>query len=449
MTSPPPASRSLVRQISVRLVVAALAVSLVEILAVLLIYSGNRAKLAEQLLTSQSERILDVLSNSNGAIERLAQLPPPYGADDWSFTVRDDAGKLIYERTPQPNSTIEPREARTDHDWTQRTQQGDRELLYGARHLADDYWVTMGITGAWLPLFGPVFMREAYTHVIVPVAPVTILVLLLNVYIVRRMLAPLSRSAAEVDALDPARMEIRLSTPNTPREVRALVLAVNRALDRLQQAMHTLESFTADAAHEMRTPLAILKLRIDALEPGPAKNLLREDVAAMTRLVNQMLDLAQADTLDAQMNQSVDLPALARDVVSRMLPVAVARGCDIELIDQGGAVVQGHAEALARVLGNLIDNAIAHSPQDRSIDVTVGPGRRLLVRDRGPGFSPGTGEYLFRRFWRGPLPGRAGAGLGLAIAQSILSRHGATITADNAADGGALFTIQWSNENIP
>jgi signal transduction histidine kinase len=126
-----------------------------------------------------------------------------------------------------------------------------------------------------------------------------------------------------------------------------------------------------------------------------------------------------------------------------MLPVAVARGCDIELMDQGGGTVKGHAEALSRVLANLIDNAIAYSPRDRAIDVIVGSGPRLVVRDRGPGFSPEAAGLLFRRFWRGAAPGRAGAGLGLAIAQSILSRHGATITADNAPDGGAVFTIQW------
>jgi two-component system, OmpR family, sensor kinase len=189
-------------------------------------------------------------------------------------------------------------------------------------------------------------------------------------------------------------------------------------------------------------------LRVDALEPGPEKNALREDVAAMTRLVNQMLDLAQADTLDAQVHRTVDLASLARDVVSRLLPVAVARGCDIELIDHGGGAVKGHPEALERVLTNLIDNALAHSPRDRSIDVIVGPGRSLVVRDRGPGFSPSSAEHLFRRFWRGAAPGRTGAGLGLAIAQSILSRHGATISADNAADGGAVFTIQWTKECV-
>jgi signal transduction histidine kinase len=416
---------SLLRQISLRLVAAAVVVSLIEIVGVIFIYSRNHPKLAELLITQQAERVSAALSRGGD----LQNIEPPYGASGWTFNVE-----------PQPPAM--------EHDWTRHSEQGDEEIIYGARRLPDGSRVRMTVTGGRLALFAPVFLQEAYHHVIVPVAPVTILLLLLNVYIVRRMLAPLSASAAEVDELDPSRMDTRLSIPENPREVRALVLAINRALDRLQQAMRTLESFTADAAHEMRTPLSILKLRIDALDPGPTKDRLREDVAAMTRLVNQMLDLAQADTLDAQMNQTVHLPTLARDVVERMLPMAVARGCDIELIDLGGGSVQGHPEALARVLANLVDNAIAHSPRACRVDVIVGPGRRFEVRDRGPGFSVETAEHLFRRFWRGPSPGHAGAGLGLAIAQSILSRHGANITAGNANDGGAAFTVQWSEESV-
>jgi signal transduction histidine kinase len=398
-------SPSLLRQISLRLVAAAVLVSLVEIVGVIFIYSRNHPKLAELLVTQQADRIFDALSHGRD----LRTVKPPYGAANWSYS-------------------IEPLPSATDHDWTRHTERGDQEVIQGGRRIPDGARVTI--------------------TVIVPVAPVTVLVLLLNVYIVRKMIAPLSASAAEVDALDPSRMDTRLSVPSNPREVRALVLAINRALDRLQQAMRTLESFTADAAHEMRTPLSILKLRVDALEPGPTKDRLREDVAAMTRLFNQMLDLAQADTLDAQMNQTVHLSTLAQDVVERMLPMAVARGCDIELIERGDASVQGHAEALARVLANLIDNAIAHSPRDSRIDVIVGPGRKLEVRDRGPGFTPETAQHLFRRFWRGPSSGHAGAGLGLAIAQSILSRHGASITANNASDGGAVFTVQWSRESV-
>lgn len=435
---------SLLRQISFRLVAAAVVVSLIEIVGVILIYSRNHPKLAEQLVTQQAERVFEALESDLS----LAKVRPPYGASDWTFTLQDAEDRQVFTNATAASGNIAELPSASDHDWTHHTEAGGHETIRGARRLPNDYRVTMSVRGDQLALFAPVFLQEAYHHVIVPVAPVTILLLLLNVYIVRRMLAPLSASAAEVDALDPARMDTRLSVPATPREVRALVLAINRALDRLQDAMRTLESFTADAAHEMRTPLSILKLRIDALEPGTTKDRLREDVAAMTRLVNQMLDLAQADTLDAQMKQSVELGTLARDVIERMLPMAVARGCDIELIDRGGGSVRGHGEALARVLSNLIDNAIAHSPRDCRVEVIVGPGCRLAVRDRGPGITPGTTELLFRRFWRGPSPGRAGAGLGLAIAQSILSRHGATITADNASDGGAVFKILWSNESV-
>lgn len=430
---------SLLRQISWRLAAAAILVSSIEIVGVIFIYSRNHPKLAEQLVTRQAGRISEAITRSGN----LHTLEPPYGANTWTFTLHDAQDRPVFT-----NASAEPVAGATDHDWTRHAEHEGRELISGARHLPNGYRVIMSMSGEQPSLFTPVFLQEAYHHVVVPVAPVTLLVLLVNVYIVRRMLAPLSASATEVDALDPVRMDTRLSVPETPREVRALVLAINRALDRLQQAMRTLESFTADAAHEMRTPLSILKLRIDALEPGPAKDRLREDVAAMTRLVNQMLDLAQADTFDAPMNQVVDLSTLARDAVERMLPMAVARGCDIELIDRGGGTVRGHAEALARVLANLIDNAIAHSPHDCRVDVVVGPGPRLEVRDRGPGFTPEVAERLFRRFWRGPAPSRAGAGLGLAIAQSIVSRHGATLTADNHNDGGAVFSIHWSEESV-
>lgn len=423
--APPNHSLSLLRQISLRLVAAAVLVSLIEIVGVIVIYSRNHPKLADLLVTQQADRIFAALAQGGD----MQDVEPPYGASAWTFDV-------------------EPHPSPTQHDWTRHSERGDQEIIHASRNLPNGARVTMSVSGNRLALFAPVFLQEAYHHVIVPVAPVTVLMLLLNVYIVRRMIAPLSASAAEVDALDPSRMETRISIPANPREVRALVLAINRALDRLQDAMRTLESFAADTAHEMRTPLSILKLRIDALEPGPTKDRLREDVAAMTRLVNQMLDLAQADTLDAQMNHTVHLSALARDVVERMLPMAVARGCDIELIDRGGACVQGHGEALARVLANLIDNAIAHSPRDSRVDVVVGPGSRFEVRDRGPGFTPEITKHLFRRFWRGPGPNRTGAGLGLAIAQSILSRHGAAISADNASDGGAVFTVEWSREGV-
>lgn len=452
----PSGEKSLSLQISTRLVAAALLVSLLEIIAVLILYSGNRQKLAEQLIGLHVDRISEVVVAATSPADRaakLAALAPPSGTEDWRFTVHDGNRQLLFASPVHDATAFADLPSPIDLDWTRREPprklSGEGELIYGSRHVVSssvNLWITMGIKADGVALFVPVFLREAFDHVILPVAPVTLLLLVVNLYIVRRMLAPLAASAIEVDALDPSRMDARLHVPTTPQEVRTLVLAVNRALDRLEHTMTTLQAFTADAAHEMRTPLAVLSLRIDALENSPTKRLLRDDVAAMTRLVNQMLDLAQADTLDIPADRRVDPSQLARDVVAQMLPMAIARGCDIELIDHGGASVIGHAEALARVLRNLIDNAIAHSPSGRTIDVTAGPGAHIAVRDRGPGIPPDLQPNLFRRFWRGPARGRDGAGLGLAIARSVLTRHGATITAGNASDGGAVFSIDWPDQ---
>lgn len=446
------ATQSLSLQISVRLIIAAVLVSLLEIIGVLMIYSSNPQKLAEQLVLRQSDRIAKTIAAATSTSDRdkrLAAMSAPFGAEEWRFTVHDGDRQLLFTSAAREATAFAQLPAPIDLDWTRRERSDRGELIYGSRHVSVDdrhLWITVGIDPAG-GTFVPVYLNEAFHHVILPVAPVTLLLLIVNLYIVRSMLSPLAASADEVDALDPARMDARLRIPETPPEVRALVLAVNRALDRLDHAMTTLQAFTADAAHEMRTPLAVLKLRIEALENSPDKDLLRDDVIAMTRLVNQMLDLAQADTLDVPADGHVDLLPLARDVVAQMLPIAVARGCDIELIDRGGAAVVGHAEALARVLRNLIDNAIAHSPRGQAIDVTVGPGANITVRDRGTGLPATVQENLFRRFWRGPARARDGAGLGLAIARSVLTRHRAAITAGNASGGGAVFSIHWLDQH--
>src|SRR5690606_24891542 len=179
-----------------------------EIVGVLFIYSRNRPKLAEELVNTHTARIAEVLTASNSQ-ESLAQLAPPYGADDWTFAIHDSERNLIFERPAKAPESFKPLPVPVDFNWTRREREDAPELVYGSRHLDSGNWVTMAVTGERLPLFGPVFMREAYAHVIVPVAPVIILVLALNVYIVRRMLAPLSAAAAEVDALDPSRMETR------------------------------------------------------------------------------------------------------------------------------------------------------------------------------------------------------------------------------------------------
>lgn len=440
--------RSLAVRISLRLALAAVLLSMMEVAAVLIVYGSNRPKLATQLITLHADRIAAIVMaapTQQTLRDRLSRIDRPTGAGAWSFSVHDRTQATIFEHRSDVLLPDAQWSGSYAFDWTRHESLGDDEVVQGGRRLtaSNDIRITIGMRGNGLSMFAPVFVREAIDHVVLPVIPLAFVLLIVNVQIVRRMLAPLSAAAAQVDALNPARMDARLGVPTDTYEVRALVLAVNRALDRLQHAMTVLESFTADAAHEIRTPLSVLRLRIDSLAAGPIKERLLEELAIVTRLADQLLDLAQADVLEIHPDSTVSLSNLARDVAARMHPLSFARGCDICLIDHGGGSVTGHPEALARVVSNLIDNAVGHSTQGTTIDVVVGPGARLAVRDRGPGIPETSAPFMFKRFWRGPEQARDGAGLGLAIVHTILTKHGATITAGNADGGGAIFTIEW------
>lgn len=332
-------------------------------------------------------------------------------------------------------------------DATQRRRTASGVRITGMRRVGngqDPHWVVIVAEPTDWRVYAPVIGGEIVDHVVLPLIPLTGLLLLFNVLVVRRMLAPLAAAAAEADRLDPASMDARLTEPSGSREVAALVAAINRAFDRVQAAMRTLKAFTADAAHELRTPLAVMQLRVDELPPGEARARLKDDVAAMTRLVNQMLDLSQADALASAEAELVDLSAIAQDVVAQTAPLAFAAGQDVRLADRHPAPVRGNADAFARVLRNLVENAVVHGVSGAPIEVTVGPGPQFAVRDRGQGFGQTDPEILFRRFWRRRRDGeRGGAGLGLGIARSIVEAYGGTVSAENATDGGALFTCRF------
>lgn len=123
----------------------------------------------------------------------------------------------------------------------------------------------MRFEGDGIRPYVPVILNEIVQHVILPLIPLSLLLLPFNVFAVRRVLEPLRRAESEVDALDPDNVLIRLSAPSSPREVTTLVRAVNRALNRLDRSMAIMRGFTANAAHELRTPLSIMRLSLDRL----------------------------------------------------------------------------------------------------------------------------------------------------------------------------------------
>jgi two-component system OmpR family sensor kinase len=183
-----------------------------------------------------------------------------------------------------------------------------------------------------------------------------------------------------------------------------------------------------------------MTLTIDRLPSSDERQKLEGDAASMSRLIGQMLDLARTDALEDMRQYQCDLDEVASRVATDLAPVAVKLGRSIRYRNEGSTTVEGRAEMLERAVRNLIENALTHTPPGTEVEVIVGPGREIKVRDRGAGIPVELREAVFERFWRADRQ-RSGAGLGLAITQKIMEACGGRVRIDDAADGGAVVSL--------
>ena len=266
-------------------------------------------------------------------------------------------------------------------------------------------------------------------------ALIGILVLLLAL----RSLRALARTASSFNA---ARGRPVLPEQGLPSEVVPLVHAVNEMVGRLDDVRKQQELFLAAAAHELRTPMTVLRTRLEELAEGAVKQSLRQDLRRMSTLVDQLLRLMSIGN-QSDLSDDVDLVAAAREVVVEHAPLAVREGVDVELATEVDALVLRGDQGLVKVaLGNLLDNALSFSKAGDRLEVRVQSDASVAVRDRGPGIPNDDVERIFEPFAKSP-PNRKGHGLGLAIVKAIMGLHGGTVSARNAGDGGATFALRF------
>ncbi len=255
-------------------------------------------------------------------------------------------------------------------------------------------------------------------------------------------LRPLRLASVAAARVDPAHPGRRLPDTGLPGEVAPLVAAVNQALARLEAALGAQRRFVGDAAHTLRTPLAVLTARLDSLPDAPATAALRRDTDRMTRLIEQMLQMARLDGTPLDVSQPVDLHAVAVEAISGLAPLALRRGVELALNEpETLAPMRGNHAALVIALTNLIENAIAHAPSGSLVEVELAPPGRITVLDRGPGVAEAERTTIFERFGRGQAAGAAGAGLGLAIVAGIAAAHRGSVRATGRDGGGAAFAL--------
>ncbi|MDT0617475.1 ATP-binding protein [Salinisphaera sp. P385] len=266
--------------------------------------------------------------------------------------------------------------------------------------------------------------------------------LAMAVITVRRSLRPLRETSALAARIGPAHTDIRLPEAELPSELKPLVGAVNRALERLDTAFAQQRRFTADAAHQLRTPLAILSANIEASEGDGQIAALRADTARMNRLVDQLLRVARLEAEPLDTSARVDLVSIARRVVGALAALAIRQERELVLVGAEAAVfVTGNEDAIENAMRNLIENALAHTPANTEVTVTVDRPGRVSVADRGRGIAEAERAHLFDRFWRGRDSPAGGAGLGLAIVAEIMRAHGGRVDVGKAPGGGAAFTL--------
>lgn len=305
-----------------------------------------------------------------------------------------------------------------------------------------------------------ILAREAAWRSLLPVVLLLPLLALAVWWVIRRSLTPVQRVRRELALRQPQDLA-PVAEHDLPDEMRPLVEELNSLLQRVRQAFEAQQNFVADAAHELRSPLAALQLQLqmlrkatDSSERESAQARLAQGIERARRLVEQLLALARQEarpqTEDAPL---ADLRVLVEHALADAAPAAQAKGLDMGLSEdpqqQSAFSVAADAEALAVLLRNLLDNAIKYVPAGGRVDVgwlQDEHGRALVVEDSGPGIAPAERQRVLQRFVRGQGAGgmAGGSGLGLAIAQSIAQSSGAQLWFDESPQlGGLRVRLLW------
>jgi len=404
------------------------------------------AQLAQSagLIAAQLEHEIEDAHESAGAA-----LPRLYKHErNIAFQVWDRDGELRLRSTSAPTTRLAAREAGFDEAvlegqrWRvfSRWDEEDRYLVQVAERYALRDELAQNVAGHLL-------------HTLLFALPI---LALLMWFAVGAGLAPLARLAAEIGQRAPDNLA-PLADENAPREVRPLLASLNALFARVRATMAQERRFTADAAHELRTPLAAVKTQaqvaLGARDEDERSRALNQVVAGTdraARLVEQLLALARLDpqaTLGPTVK--VSLRQLAAECLAALTPQAARKdiALGLQAVEDDSALVVGDASLLAALLRNLVDNAVRYGPEHSEVEVAiVREGQAVLLRviDQGPGIPADERERVFARFYRVLGSGEAGSGLGLSIVRRIADLHQASMALDDGPGGrGLVVTMRF------
>jgi signal transduction histidine kinase len=289
---------------------------------------------------------------------------------------------------------------------------------------------------------GTAFLRPTAFNVMFSIAIFSIVTFVT----VRRALRPVTVASRAASDIAPRNLAARVATAGLPGEIVPLINAFNAALDRLEGGFKVQQRFLATAAHELKTPLALIRGQID-MAKLPERDQLLEDVDFMGRQVQQLLHLAEVSEQNNYVFAATDVAAVVTDAAGYIERLAERNAVRLDVrVKQGLRPIEADRGAFFMLLKNLLENAIQHSPRHGVVSVAVDAGQ-LTVSDEGVGIPTENLPLLFRAFWRGADRRTEGAGLGLAICREIADVHGWGLTASNVSPG-ARFTLSFAGTAV-
>lgn len=447
--------RSLQLRLAVRL--AILYVVAAAIAVGILVYQAyeTAGSLNDRELDLRAEDLAHAMVTDSAGRPRLdlpSKLAAAYAAapEDDLFAIRDANGRVIAaspaefgERVAKwPPAKSEPSYFRLSGVGPEEVGENYYGLNVALRTSAGPMWISVARTEGSDSLVKSL-LREFVFDTMWVIPLLMLATLGIGVVVIRNGLKPVREISQKAASIGPDATSVRLPEHSLPTEIQPLVVSINRALDRLEKGFAVQREFTANAAHELRTPLAIVTSALETMDGDGELENLRTDVARMNRLVEQLLRVARLDAIALEFD-TVELNKIASSVVATMAPWAIAQHRTIAFVGSEQPMkVHANAHALEDALRNLVENAVLHTPCGTEVTVTVNCAGRIEVSDHGSGVPRKDRENIFKRFWRGPGERSEGAGLGLAIVSETMRAHrGGVSIADNPG-GGATFALSF------
>lgn len=456
---PPPKSYSLRNRLIWTTLGSSIAVGLIST-AIVLALAWKEVNDTFDDLLEEGARL--VLALGEGATDQNPQADPraPSPALRLDYQILSPDGRILARGHDAPRKPFVPEGARHDRFYDVSVK-GERWRVYVRVHDKQGFSVQIG--QEWDDRNDLIF--ETLESLAWPLAGLWLLLALVNGWLVHRLVAPLGRMARHLQERSAGDLSA-LTYDGRAREIQTVVMALNQLLDRVTHTLEGERRFTADAAHELRTPLAALASRIQLLQrslpaecaqaAAPHLRRLRSDVARSTALVQSLLQLARLDpqSAEALLTDQVDVAELMREAMRAYAPDAEARGVTISLDCRVDTLVGNH-EALLTAVRNLLHNAIVYGRPGGQVALSAvrqGETVVLTVSDDGDGVAPPDLERLGQRFFRVLGNEAPGSGLGLSIAARVAELHRGTLQFTHGLNGlglGAQLVLPGQPEAKP